>query len=158
MQVDITLHINGASHQVSVEPTDMLVDVVREKLHLTGTHRDCGMGICGSCTVLVDGMSVSSCILLAIQVDKAEITTIEGLERDGKLHPLQESFLMHGAVQCGFCTPGFLMTAKALLDRNPRPSRDEIVDSLRGNLCRCTGYTKIVDAVEAVAQANGAAR
>lgn len=158
MQVDITLRINGASHRVSVEPTDMLVDVVREKLHLTGTHRDCGMGICGSCTVLVDGMSVSSCILLAIQVDKAEITTIEGLERDGKLHPLQESFLMHGAVQCGFCTPGFLMTAKALLDRNPRPSRDEIVDSLRGNLCRCTGYTKIVDAVEAVAQANGAAR
>lgn len=151
MSVDITLRVNGREHEINVAPTEMLVNVLRDRLHLTGTHRDCGMGICGSCTVLLNGRPVSACILLAVQADGEAIETVEGLAQAGQLHPLQLAFLTHGAVQCGFCTPGILMTTKALLDENPRPSRDDIVDALRGNLCRCTGYTKIIDAVEAVA-------
>lgn len=150
MSVDITLQVNGKPHRLAVEPTETLVEVLRERLKLTGTNKDCCMGICGACTVLLDGMTVSSCLLLAVQADGKAVETVESLERDGALSPLQEAFLKHGAVQCGYCTPGFLMTATALLKENARPSRDEIIDALRGNLCRCTGYKKIVEAVESV--------
>ena len=153
MTIDITLSVNGADYPIAVTPTEMLVNVLRDRLRLTGTHRDCAMGVCGSCTVLLEGRPVSSCILLAVQADGANITTVEGLERDGELHPLQHAFLVHGAIQCGYCTPGMLMTAKALLDDNPNPTRDEIIDCLRGNLCRCTGYMKIIDAIESLAKA-----
>ncbi len=151
MAMDVTLIINGAAHTVSVEPTETVVNILRDRLGLTGTHKDCCMGICGACTVLLDGKPVSSCLLLAAQADGREIRTVEDLEKDGKLSPVQEAFLRHGAVQCGYCTPGFLMTATALLDENPSPNRDQIIDALKGNLCRCTGYKKIVEAVEDVA-------
>ena len=148
MGVAISLTVNGKAHSVEVGATEMLVEVLRERLNLVGTNRDCAQGICGACTVLMDGKPVTSCLLLAAQADGAKITTVEGLEKGGKLVPLQEAFLRHGAVQCGFCTPGFLMTSTALLAENPKPSRDEIRDALRGNICRCTGYKKIIDAVE----------
>ena len=151
MNMDITLNVNGTTHELSVDPTETLVHVLRDRLGLTGTLTDCAMGICGVCTVQLNGLPVSSCLLLAAQVDGERITTVESLEQDGKLSPLQEAFLKFGAVQCGYCTPGFLMTATALLQENPHPSRDEIVDALKGNLCRCTGYKKIVEAVESVA-------
>ena len=154
-QLDITLKVNGARHELSVGPTEMLTDVLRRRLDLTGTNRDCSMGICGACTVLLDGQPVSSCILLAAQADGAEITTVEGLEQNGRLTAIQEAFLRHGAVQCGYCTPGFVITSTALLEENPKPSREEIVEALKGNLCRCTGYKKIVEAVESVANASG---
>ncbi len=149
--MDITLNVNGTTHELSVDPTETLVHVLRDRLGLTGTLTDCAMGICGVCTVQLNGLPVSSCLLLAAQVNGERITTVESLEQDGKLSPLQEAFLKFGAVQCGYCTPGFLMTATALLQENPHPSRDEIVDALKGNLCRCTGYKKIVEAVESVA-------
>ena len=149
--MDVTLIINGAAHTVSVEPTETVVNILRDRLGLTGTHKDCCMGICGACTVLLDGKPVSSCLLLAAQADGRDIRTVEDLEKDGKLSPVQEAFLRHGAVQCGYCTPGFLMTATALLDENPSPNREQIIDALKGNLCRCTGYKKIVEAVEDVA-------
>lgn len=151
MAMDVTLIINGAAHTVSVEPTETVVNILRDRLGLTGTHKDCCMGICGACTVLLDGKPVSSCLLLAAQADGRDIRTVEDLEKDGKLSPVQEAFLRHGAVQCGYCTPGFLMTATALLDENPSPNREQIIDALKGNLCRCTGYKKIVEAVEDVA-------
>ncbi|MSP66495.1 MAG: (2Fe-2S)-binding protein [Alphaproteobacteria bacterium] len=150
MSIEITLEVNGRTHRARVEPTTTLIEVLRETLGLTGTNKDCGMGICGVCTVLVNGRTASSCILLAVQADGERITTVEGLEQDGHLTPLQESFLRFGAVQCGYCTPGFLMTATALLAEKPRATRPEIVDALRGNICRCTGYKKIVEAVESV--------
>ncbi len=149
--MDITLNVNGTTHELSVDPTETLVHVLRDRLGLTGTLTDCAMGLCGVCTVQLNGLPVSSCLLLAAQVNGERITTVESLEQDGKLSPLQEAFLKFGAVQCGYCTPGFLMTATALLQENPHPSRDEIVDALKGNLCRCTGYKKIVEAVESVA-------
>jgi carbon-monoxide dehydrogenase small subunit len=152
MTVDITLRINGESHDLSVAPTETVLDLLRRRLGLTGTNMDCCMGICGACTVLLDGRPVSSCLLLAVQADGGEIRTVESLEQDGCLTPLQDAFLRAGAVQCGYCTPGFLMTATALLEENPSPTRDEIVDALKGNLCRCTGYKKIVEAVEFVAR------
>ena len=150
MSVEVVLQVNGEMHRLSVEPTDTLVGVLRERLGLTGTNKDCCMGICGACTVLLDGLTVSSCLLLVVQADGKTVETVESLERNGALSPLQEAFLKHGAVQCGYCTPGFLMTALALLKENARPSRDQIIEALRGNLCRCTGYKKIVEAVEAV--------
>ena len=151
MSIEIEIEVNGAGHRLRVEPTETLLDVLRERLGLTGTHRDCCMGICGACTVLLDRRPVSSCLLLAGQADGGAVTTIEGLERDGALSPLQEAFLKHGATQCGYCTPGFLMTATALLEENPEPTRADIVEALKGNLCRCTGYKKIIEAVESVA-------
>lgn len=151
MPIDIKFSINGKSHALAVEATDTMLDVLRGRLGLTGTNRDCAMGICGVCTVLVDGRTASSCLLLAVQADGCDIVTIEGIERDGRLSRLQEAFLRHGAVQCGYCTPGFIITATALLADNPHPTRDEITDALRGNLCRCTGYKKIIEAVEEVA-------
>jgi aerobic carbon-monoxide dehydrogenase small subunit len=147
MPVDITLNVNGETHQLSVRPTEMLVEVLRDRLGLVGTHKVCAQGICGACTVIADGKSVTACLALAAQFDSSAIITVEGLEQNGRLDPLQEAFMRCGAVQCGYCTPGFLMAAKALLNENPRPSREEVIDALRGNICRCTGYKKIVDAV-----------
>jgi carbon-monoxide dehydrogenase small subunit len=151
MSIDILLEANGTTHQLSVEPTETLIDVLRNRLNLTGTNKDCAMGICGACTVLLNGQPVSSCILLAVQTDGSAVTTVEALELEGILSPLQEAFLKYGAVQCGYCTPGFLITATALLKENPSANRDEIIDALKGNLCRCTGYKKIIEAVESVA-------
>ena len=153
MSIDISLNINGERHDLTVDPTETLVSILRDRLGMTGTHKDCCMGICGSCTVLVNGRPVSSCLLLAVQINGDSVRTVEGLENDGTLSPLQEAFLTFGAVQCGYCTPGFLMTATALLEENPKPSCAEIVDALKGNLCRCTGYKKIIEAVQAVANA-----
>ena len=151
MSINILLEANGTTHQLSVEPTETLIDVLRNRLNLTGTNKDCAMGICGACTVLVNRRPVSSCILLAVQTDGSAVTTVEALEREGILSPLQEAFLKYGAVQCGYCTPGFLITATSLLKENPSANRDEIIDALKGNLCRCTGYKKIIEAVESVA-------
>ncbi len=153
MSIPIKLIVNGEKRGVLVEPTEMLLDVLRDRLGYVGTNKVCAQGICGACTVIVDGKVTTSCLLLAAQADGAEIRTVEGLEKNGALDPLQEAFINYGAVQCGFCTPGFLMTARALLDENPTPTRDEIVDALRGNICRCTGYVKIVEAVAAAASA-----
>lgn len=141
---------------VTVEAAESarLLDVLRDTLHLTGTKEGCGIGECGACTVIVDGEAVNSCLMLAASAEGKAVTTIEGLEKDGRLHPLQEAFLRNHALQCGFCTPGFIMSAKALLDRNPHPTREEIIEAVSGNLCRCTGYEQIIEAVEeAAAQA-----
>ena len=150
MTMDVTLNVNGQEHRLAVEPTETVVSILRNRLELTGTHKDCSMGVCGACTVLMNGRPVSSCLLLAPQADGQEIRTVESLEHDGKLSPLQEAFLTFGAVQCGYCTPGFLMTATALLEENPKPDRGEVIEALKGNLCRCTGYKKIIEAVESV--------
>ena len=155
MTVTITLIVNGDSRHLTVEPTDMLLDVLRDRLGYVGSNKVCAQGICGACTIIMDGQAATSCLLLAVQADGAQIKTVEGLEKGGRLDPLQEAFINYGAVQCGFCTPGFLMTARAFLDENPRPTREEIVDALRGNICRCTGYVKIIEAVAAAAAASG---
>src|SRR5262249_34343974 len=147
MSVNITININGLERRLSVRPTEMLLDVLRDRLGLVGTHRVCAQGICGACTVIAEGKSVTSCLALAVQFDCSVILTVEGLEQNGRLDPLQEAFMRGGAVQCGYCTPGFLMAARALLNDNPRPTREEIIDALRGNICRCTGYKKIIEAV-----------
>ena len=144
--------INGKSYQVTVEPWETLAEVLRDKLDLTGTKVSCGVAECGSCTVLVDGKPTLSCSTLAVAVRGKDILTIEGLAEDG-LHPLQEAFIKLGAIQCGFCTSGMILTAKALLEEKTRPSREEVREYLAGNLCRCTGYVKIVDAVVAAAEA-----
>ena len=152
MSVEIELSVNGARHRLSVEPTENLVSVLRDRLQMTGTHRDCEIGICGACTVLVDNLPVSSCLMRAVQADGKEIRTVEGLEGDGGvLHDIQRAFLTVGGVQCGYCTPGFVMTAVALLEENLQPSRVEIIEALKGNICRCTGYEKIIGAVEVAA-------
>lgn len=149
----IELNINGRNYEVAVNPRDLLIDVIRKKIGLTGTKKGCGEGDCGACTVLIDGKPELSCIKLAIACQGQKITTIEGLaQEDGSLHPLQQSFVDHGAVQCGFCTPGMIMSSKALLDRNPNPTQQEIKHELSGNICRCTGYKKIIEAVEAAAK------
>jgi carbon-monoxide dehydrogenase small subunit len=150
--MNIGLVVNGQAHQVAVEGSETLLDCLRDRLGLTGTKKGCDQGDCGACTVLVDGKPVNSCLVLACEAAGKEITTIEGLSRDGVLHPLQEAFIRHNAVQCGFCTPGMILTASALLKENPRPSEGEIRRYLQGNLCRCTGYSKIVEAVQSVAQ------
>ncbi len=152
-QRNVNLSINGDSYQIAVRPNEFLADVLRSKLDLTGTKTACDMGVCGSCTVLLDGLPVSSCLTLAVDAEGKEITTIEGIESPGgELHPVQESFLDKGAVQCGFCTAGMLMTAKGFLDKNPIPTEPEIRQALSGNICRCTGYAKIVEAVEDAAK------
>jgi carbon-monoxide dehydrogenase small subunit len=149
----VELSINGDSYQIWVQPNEFLADVLRGKLDLIGTKTACDMGVCGSCTVLLDGLPVSSCLTLAVDAEGKEITTIEGLENaDGELHPVQESFLDKGAVQCGFCTAGMVMTTKGFLDKNPNPTEQEIRRALSGNICRCTGYAKIVEAVEDAAK------
>jgi carbon-monoxide dehydrogenase small subunit len=142
------LTINGRPRDVDVEPHRTLLEVLRDTLGIFDAKEGCNEGVCGACTVLLDGQPVSSCLVLAVATRGKPITTVRGLTPDGELHPLQEAFLEHGAVQCGFCTPGMLLTALAFLERTPRPDRDAIRVALEGNLCRCTGYTKIVDAVE----------
>ncbi|MFC1943023.1 (2Fe-2S)-binding protein [Chloroflexota bacterium] len=155
MKHNITLRVNGESYQLAVEPHRPLVDVLRNDLGLTGTKKGCGHGHCGTCTILLDGKAVNSCLILAVDVADRNIVTIEGLAPDGKLHPLQEAFIRHGAVQCGFCTPGLILTAKALLDENPASGPEEIRFALAGNICRCTGYAKVVKAILSVAQGRG---
>ncbi len=147
----IRLNVNGDVYDVIVPVQKTLLEVLREDLGLTGTKHGCELGECGTCGVLVDGLFVLSCLTLPIEVQGRRITTVEGLAEEGRLHPLQEAFSELGAAQCGYCTPGFLMAAKGLLDSNPKPSREEIVDALSGNLCRCTGYLKIFEAVEMAA-------
>jgi aerobic carbon-monoxide dehydrogenase small subunit len=146
------LKVNGRSYEVILTPETTLSDLLREQLDLTGTKRACGVGECGSCTVLVDGSPTLACSTLAIAVRGKEIQTIEGLARGTQLHPLQQAFIDGGAIQCGFCTSGMIMMAKALLDNNPNPSRQEVKEGLGGNLCRCTGYVKIIDAVLGAAE------
>ncbi|MDQ6858872.1 MAG: (2Fe-2S)-binding protein, partial [Chloroflexota bacterium] len=143
----LTIRVNGESHTVAAEPHHTLLEVLREELQLTGTKHGCELGECGACTVLIDGVPVLSCLTLPAQLgDGAMVTTVEGLATGATLHPLQTAFAEEGAAQCGYCTPGMLMSAKALLDANPRPSRDEIAHAIAGNLCRCTGYTAIYEA------------
>ena len=142
------LRVNGEAHPVAAPAHKTLLEVLREDLGLTGTKHGCEVGECGTCTVLVDGEPVLSCLTLAADVEGREITTVEGLAQNGELHPLQVAFAERGAAQCGYCTPGMLLSAKALLDRNPRPTEDEIKEALSGNLCRCTGYLKIIEAVK----------
>ncbi len=149
-----TLNINGDHHEVAVKPSDLLVEVLRDKLGLIGTKRGCDTGKCGGCTVLLDGKAVRSCLVLAVSAQSAEITTIEGLAPEGEMHPIQRAFVEHGAIQCGFCTPGMVMFTKAYLDEEPTPTRAQIQEALTANICRCTGYVKIIDAVEELAQAN----
>jgi len=145
----ITLTVNGVKREILVSPNELLLNILRDRLGLTGTKYGCGIGECGSCTVLVDGEPVLSCLSLAISLDGSDIVTIEGIaQSDGRLHPIQESFLEQGAVQCGFCTPGMIIMAKNLFDENPKPTEEEIREYIRGNLCRCTGYTQIVKAIQ----------
>ena len=145
----LTMTLNGEAVTVEVEPFDLLVDVLRDKLGLTGTKIGCSEGECGACTVIMDGQAVLSCLLPAMKAHGRELVTIEGLSRGDELHPLQQAFIEQGAVQCGYCTPGMIMSAKALLGGNPQPSPDEIEEAMAGNLCRCTGYLQIVEAIEA---------
>ncbi len=147
----IELEVNGELHEVLAKPEQTLLDVLRNTLGFTGAKEGCGLGACGACTVLLDGAPALSCLMLVEAAVGREIATIEGLARGGELHPLQESFVQHGAIQCGYCSPGMILTGKALLDQNPSPTRDEIRAAIAGNLCRCTGYQKIVDAIEALA-------
>lgn len=143
----LTMTLNGESVTVEVEPSDLLVDVLRDKLGLTGTKIGCNEGECGACTVIVDGQAVLSCLLPAMKAQGQEVVTVEGLSHDDELHPLQQAFIEKGAVQCGYCTPGLLMSAKALLDENPKPSVEEIEEAIVGNLCRCTGYLQVIEAI-----------
>ena len=143
----INLNINGRQKSLAVEEDDLLVDVLRTKLGLQGVKKACGEGECGSCTVILDGKAVNSCLVLAATVDGAKITTIEGLGYPGNLHPIQQAFIDGGAVQCGYCTPGMVLSAKALLDGNPQPGEEAIREAIAGNLCRCTGYHKIVSSI-----------
>jgi carbon-monoxide dehydrogenase small subunit len=146
----LTMKLNGEEVTVQIEVDALLVDVLRDELGLMGTKEACGQGECGACTVLLDGEPVTSCLVPAVKARGREVMTVEGLASGGELHPLQKSFIEHGAVQCGYCTPGMLMSAKALLDRIPHPTEEEIKEAISGNLCRCTGYAKIVEAIKAV--------
>lgn len=148
MKIAIEIRVNGEKYDLEVKPNWTLLDVLRYELCLTGAKKGCGSGKCGCCTVLMNGKPIDSCLLLAGQADGAEVVTIEGLAEGGKPHPLQEAFVEKGAIQCGFCTPGTILTAKALLDTNPDPQEHEIKSAIAGNLCRCTGYTKIIQAVQ----------
>ena len=153
MRQAVSLNINGDAYELVIDSRRTLLEVLREELHFTGTKCGCERGECGACTVLVDGVPVTSCIMLALEAAGKEITTIEGLEKNGKLHVLQEAFIEAGAIQCGYCTPAMILTAKALLDKNPSPSEQEIREAISGNLCRCTGYDKIVQAISMAAKA-----
>ncbi|MDD5307867.1 MAG: (2Fe-2S)-binding protein [Deltaproteobacteria bacterium] len=152
MKTLIRLNVNGRARDVATEPTRTLLEILREDLSLTGTKQGCGEGECGTCTVLLDGAPINACLMLGVEAAGHEVTTIEGLADGMKLHPLQQAFIEHGAIQCGFCTPGMILAAKALLDRCPDPTEDDIRGALGGNLCRCTGYQKIVEAVLAAAR------
>lgn len=145
MRIDMTL--NGEKSQVEIEPCELLIDVLRDRLRLKGTKRSCDVQVCGACTVLVDGLPASSCTTLCADVHGREVTTIEGLAKAGKLDPVQRAFIKHGALQCGFCTPGMILAVKSLLTRDPHPTEEKIRHYLRGNICRCTGYVKIIEAI-----------
>ena len=149
MKHAIKIAVNGEDYELLVKPNELLIDLLRNRLDLTGTKEGCGTGDCGGCTVLVDGKPLNSCLTLAVEVDRKNILTIEGLAQGGELHPLQKAFVDEGAVQCGFCTPGMILSAKALLDENPHPSEEEIKRGIAGNFCRCTGYKKIIKAIQA---------
>lgn len=151
----LTMTVNNSQVTVEIQPDELLVDVLRDRLGLTGTKVGCNEGECGACTVIMDGQAILSCLVPALRADGSDITTIEGLSDGENLHPLQQAFVEHGAVQCGYCIPGFILSAKALLDRSPNPTRDQIKESIAGNLCRCTGYVKIVEAIESVTGQNG---
>ena len=153
--VGVCMKVNGHAVTMSVPGGERLLDTIRERLRLTGTKEGCGVGECGACTVILNGRAVNSCLVLTAQCDGAEIVTVEGLAEDGEMHALQRAFIEHGAVQCGFCTPGMLMSAKALLDADPDADRHKIRQAIAGNLCRCTGYEQIVQAIESVARQAG---
>jgi len=150
--IPISFTLNGRSQEIEVEPHELLLDVVRERLGLTGAKRSCDVQVCGACTLLVDGRPVSACTTLAFEVRDRSVLTIEGLAENGKLHPLQQAFIEHGGFQCGFCTPGMILAAKALLDENPDPSEAELKHFMHGNICRCTGYKKIIESIMAAAK------
>jgi carbon-monoxide dehydrogenase small subunit len=152
MKTLITLTVNGTERELAIEPNRTLLDVLRYDLELTGTKKGCDVGECGSCTVILNGKPVNACLVLAIQANGAEILTIEGLKPSQGLHPLQQAFVDKGAIQCGFCTPGMLLSASSLLKQNPNPTEEEIRTALSGNLCRCTGYQKIVEAIQSIAK------
>jgi aerobic-type carbon monoxide dehydrogenase small subunit (CoxS/CutS family) len=154
LKVNFTLNTEKLS--VEVKPYETLLETLRERLYLTGAKEACSLGACGSCTVILDGIPVRSCLVLSPEVEGKNVTTVEGLEKDGALHPLQEAFVEKGAVQCGFCTSGMTLTAKALLDRQKKPSKNQIVRTISSNICRCTGYKKIIEAVMAAAEKMGA--
>jgi carbon-monoxide dehydrogenase small subunit len=147
--MEISVNINGESKRFTIQAYDILLDVLRREGY-TGVKHGCGTGDCGACTVIVNGQAINSCLMMAAQADGAEITTIEGLSKDGRLHPLQQAFLDHGAAQCGFCIPGMILSARALLDENPHPTEQEIRENILGNLCRCTGYKKQIEAILSV--------
>ena len=144
----IKLIVNGKDHIVKVNGQMRLIDLLRDELGLIGTKEGCGEGECGACTVIIDGKTVNSCLVMAIQANNSTITTIEGIEKEGEVHPVQRAYMEEGSVQCGFCIPGMIMSTKSLLDRNPNPSRQEIREEISGNLCRCTGYNKAINAAE----------
>lgn len=150
----VTLTINGDEHVALVKSNTTLLDLLREEFDYTGTKKGCELGDCGACTVLLDGEPVNSCIILAVEVDGRSVNTIEGLEQNGKLDIVQESFINHGAIQCGYCSPGMILSSRALLNRNSKPTEREVREAISGNLCRCTGYVKIVEAVLAAAEAS----
>lgn len=150
-RVPISLVVNGEEVFVDIEPRQTLLEVLRDELNLTGARRGCEENFCGACTVILDGVAVHSCSVLAVQAQGRKVTTIEGLANNGQLHPLQEAFVEHGALQCGYCTPGIILSALALLSEEPRPTEEKIRDSLVGNTCRCTGYVKIVQAIQSAA-------
>lgn len=154
----ISLTVNGDAYTLAVRPHWTLIEVLRERLHLTGTKLGCGSGDCGACTVIMDGVTINSCLTLAVEADGAELRTVEGLAPSGdELHPVQEAFITHGGTQCGFCTPGMVVSSVHLIENNPTPTESEVRHAIGGNICRCTGYTKIVDAVLAVGADNAAA-
>ena len=150
--IPVSFTLNGRLQEIDVEPHELLLDVVRDRLGLTGAKRSCDVEVCGACTLLVDGRPVSACTTLAFEVRGRSVMTIEGLADDGKLHPLQQAFIEHGGFQCGFCTPGMLLAAKALLDEIPNPSEEQLKHFMHGNLCRCTGYKKIIESIMAAAK------
>jgi len=152
MDMKVTFQINGDPITLHVKSYETLLETIRERLSLMGAKESCGLGACGACTVIMNGIPIRSCLVLTAEVDGADIVTIEGLKQNGKLHPLQESFMNNGAVQCGFCTSGMILTAKALLERNEKPTRKEVIKTISSNTCRCTGYKKIVDAIEDAAK------
>jgi aerobic-type carbon monoxide dehydrogenase small subunit (CoxS/CutS family) len=156
LKKEIKVRVNGVKREILVSANELLLNVLRDRLGLTGAKYGCGIGECGSCTVLVDGQAILSCLTLAISVDGKDIVTVEGIARpDGRLDPIQEAFLNHGAVQCGFCTPGMVLMGKSLLRENPRPTEKEIRDHIRGNICRCTGYAQIVKAIQSCSSDEG---
>lgn len=152
MEKNVVINVNGKDHKATIPVSMTLLKFLRDSLGLTGVKEGCGVGDCGACTILLDGKPVSSCLMLAVEADGCEVVTIEGLSKDGEMSEMQKSYIDHGAVQCGFCTPGMVMTSEGLLKENPDPSEQEIRKALAGNLCRCTGYKRIVDAVKGVAE------